>query len=198
MVDEELLKNLRKRIEELDLFKVREELTSTKELSIYLLNENLQGIYYYLLKGGFSGNPAFLEILSYLFNVEGVLTFCVDKIIYYLIKYEHHDIFLERNNKFVTEFEDLSKITLNEKVLFLEKHGFNNFSSLFNRQFRNAIAHLTFLSSMRQTSPSSIIQYSTLDGKKKKLKEVTLKQIQEWNLNIQRFHAYFNNQFNKG
>jgi len=44
-------------------------------------------------KGGFIGNPPFLEILVYLFNVEGVLTYCVDIIIYYLINYEHHDLF---------------------------------------------------------------------------------------------------------
>jgi len=32
----------------------------------------------------------------------------VDVIIYYFIKYEHHDMFLERSNKHVTEFNELS------------------------------------------------------------------------------------------
>ena len=166
MIDEELLQSLRERIEELDIFKVKDEITSEKQMSIFLMNKNLEQIYYYMQKGGFIGNPPFLEILVYLFNVEGVLTYCVDIIIYYLIKYDHHDIFLERNNIFVTEFDELSKVSLNQKILFLEKHGFNNLSKLFNRNFRNAIAHLSFFSSPTHQSPKSVIQYYQSKGKK--------------------------------
>ena len=198
MADEELLQNLRERIEELDLFKVKDEITSDKEISIFLMNKNIEQLYYYIYKGGFSGNPPFLEILVYLFNVEGILTYCVDIIIYYLIKFEHHDIFLERNNVFVTEFDELSKISLNQKILFLEKHGFNNLSALFNRGFRNAIAHLSFFSSPTNQRPKSVIQYFQFKGKKRKIAEITLEEIQKWNLNISRFHSYFNNQFLRG
>jgi hypothetical protein len=195
MDDEELLKSLNERIKELDLFKLREEITYDKRISIHLINENIRQIWLYMHKGGFSGNPAFLEILHYLFSVEGVLTFCVDVIIYYLIKYEHHDIFLERNNIFVTEFDELSKVSLYKKILFLEKHGFNNLSNLFNREFRNAIAHLDFFVSLRQTKPNSVIQYGRTGDTKK---QITHEDIQKWNRNIDRFYRYFNTQFLSG
>jgi hypothetical protein len=198
MADEELLKSLNDRIKELDIFKVREEITSDKQISIHLMNQNIQQIYYYMMKGGFQGNSAILEILHYLFSVEGVLTYCVDVIIYYFIKYEHHDIFLERSNKHVTEFNELSKVTLNEKIQFLELHGFNNLSSLFDRDFRNAIAHLSFFSRLTQTKPNSVIQYYKTKGKKRKITEITVEDIQKWNLNIARFHSHFNTQFLRG
>ena len=198
MIDEELLKGLNERIQELEIFKVREEITSNKEISIQLMNENIKQIHWYMLKGGFQGNSAILEILHYLFSVEGVLTYCVDVIIYYFIKYEHHDIFLERSNKHVTEFNELSKVTLNEKILFLEQHGFNNLSSLFDRDFRNAIAHLSFFSRLNQTKPNSVIQYYKTKGTKMKITQITLENIQKWNLNIARFHAHFNTQFFRG
>jgi len=96
---------------------------------------------------------------------------------------------------FVTEFDELSKVSLNQKIFFLEKHGFYNLSNLFNRNFRNAVAHLSLFSSPNHQSPKSVIQYYQSKGKKRKITEITLEELEKWNRNIGMFHRYFNNQF---
>jgi len=46
--------------------------------------------------------------------------------------------------------------------------------------------------------PFSVIQYYKTKGTKMKITEITLKDIQKWNLNIARFRSYFNTQFFRG
>lgn len=91
--------------------------------------------------------PVFsLLMLTYiLYLTEGVLSFCVNTTIYVLMLKGHHDIWNESERKFVTIFDDLFKIRLDDRLKFLNLHGLKFFSQICPRTIRNAIAHFNFL-----------------------------------------------------
>lgn len=86
-----------------------------------------------------------LLIVTYLlFLTEGLLGFGMNAIIYALMLKEHHDVWFERKQKFVSSYDELSEVPLSVRLKFLEMHGFKFFSEICPKDIRNAIAHMNF------------------------------------------------------
>jgi len=79
-----------------------------------------------------------------LYLIEGPLSFYLNVIIYSLILKEHHDLWDEIRQKFITSYDEISTINLSVKIKFLERHGFDFFKEICSRELRNVIAHQNF------------------------------------------------------
>jgi len=86
----------------------------------------------------------YLHITDFLYTLEGPLSFTMNAVIYALIKEEHHDIWLEKDHKFITSFNEIFEIPLSTRLKFLNLHGFSFFSETCSRKLRNAVAHQDF------------------------------------------------------
>lgn len=87
---------------------------------------------------------AMLKLVYILFMTEGVLSFFMNIIIYTLMVKEHHDVWFEWKQKFVSSFDELFEVPLSVRLTFLEKHGFKFFSEICPKDIRNAVAHQDF------------------------------------------------------
>ena len=85
-----------------------------------------------------------LQVTFILFLTEGILGFGMNMIIYALMLKEHHDIWWEWKQRFVSSFDELFEVRLSVRLKFLEKHGFEFFSEICPKNIRNATAHLDF------------------------------------------------------
>jgi hypothetical protein len=74
---------------------------------------------------------------------ETSLTNAIDLILMIFIAV-HHDLYNFFTRKYVQSLDDLDKISLNEKMLFLEHHKLRIFNHNVNRDLRNKIAHMDF------------------------------------------------------
>jgi len=91
-----------------------------------------------------ASEDALLRLTYVLFLTEGLLAFYINTIVYCLIRNEHHDIWFEMKQKFVSSFEELSEVPLSIKLKFLDIHGFDFFSDICRTDLRNAVAHQDF------------------------------------------------------
>ena len=84
---------------------------------------------------------ALLRLSSYLIFTEGVICNCFDLICYILIV-DHHDLcdFI-RKNKYASTIDDIAKISMSQKVGFLNNHGFKELTKNYDMELRNCIAH---------------------------------------------------------
>ena len=92
-----------------------------------------------------ASEESFLIVSYILFMTEGLLSFGMNVIIYALMLKEHHDIWSEWKNKFVSSYDELSEVRLSARLKFLERHGFGFFSEICPKDIRNAIAHMNFI-----------------------------------------------------
>ena len=67
---------------------------------------------------------ALLKLTYILFLTEGLLAFYINAISYALLTSEHHDIWFDRKQKFVSSFEELCEVSLSMKLKFLDNHSF--------------------------------------------------------------------------
>ena len=171
----------------MELNKVRDEIDDFKIMAFNSARRNLQIIYHDSMRNTEYANQ-YMEIIYYLFSVEGFFTYSINIIILFYIKHEHQ-ILKMRNRKNVETFDDLSQVQLSQKISFLEKHGFTDLNKLYNRDLRNAIAHMQIFVS-RNFNVDSEVQYMRAG----KLHKVKVDQIEEWNQNLYWFHAIVNTQ----
>jgi hypothetical protein len=85
-----------------------------------------------------------LELFLYLELSEGVFDELVQVIAYILME-NHHDLYDPHHLKFLKDQKELDKLDFYFKLQFLEKHDFEFVVKAFDRDLRNAIAHLDFL-----------------------------------------------------
>lgn len=88
---------------------------------------------------------ASLTLVNVLYEIEGPLSQCVNLVIYVLKSKEHHDLWSEYKQDFVTSFNDVQELPLHVKEKFLRRHELGFLSKLCHRELRNAIAHQNFV-----------------------------------------------------
>ena len=110
---------------------------------------------------------ALLELASYLIFSEGVICNCFD-LICYLLVVDHHELcdFI-RKNKYARTIDDIAKISMFQKVGFLNHHGFKELTKKYDMHFRNCIAHHKY-----RTDDNGDVW---IDGEKQNIKENTSK-----------------------
>jgi hypothetical protein len=85
-----------------------------------------------------------LDVSSELMFTEGFICNCFDFICYLLVL-DHHDLCdVVRKNKYVTNIEDIAKVSMSSKIGFLNQHGFKELTKYHDMEYRNAIAHHNF------------------------------------------------------
>lgn len=85
-----------------------------------------------------------LDVSSELMFTEGVICNCFDFICYRLAL-DHHDLCdVVRKNKYVTNIEDIAKVSMSSKIGFLNHHDFKELTKYHDMEYRNAIAHHNF------------------------------------------------------
>ena len=130
-----------------DGIKLRSSFTARTEL----IKKYVDGVSFELIEGGFEKisetSKTMLSLITYLFDVEGRYTHGIDLIIYYIIKEEPKKLTHKKDKEFkkIKKFEDLYKPTLDRKLNFLKRHGFQEVSDICNKELRNSIAHNDFL-----------------------------------------------------
>lgn len=84
-----------------------------------------------------------LLLTNLLYVIEGPFSAIVNLIVHNRIK-EHHDIWDEYHEKFVTSFRDIVQLRLYLKLEFLKQHDFGALAEICPKELRNAIAHQGF------------------------------------------------------
>jgi len=123
-------------------------------------------------------NISLLLLVNIFCTIEGSLTFLINIIIYVLIQEHHHDIWDQIHQKFVTSYDDISSISLNVKIKFLEKHGLKFIDKFARRDIRNAFAHQNY--TIDDDGKMTIFK------KQKKVSELTMENLLEISTNIQK------------
>jgi hypothetical protein len=111
-----------------------------------------------------------LLLTDLLYVVEGQFSAIVNLIVHNKIIKEHHDIWDEYQEKFVTSFKDIVRLRLHLKLEFLKRHGFDFLAETCPRGLRNAIAHQDF----KIDEDGSIV---LSDGKEKRFTQKELLEI---------------------
>jgi hypothetical protein len=74
--------------------------------------------------------------------LEGFVSFIIDLIVYHLVSEQHHDI--SYRGRFADSLNEVSSISLYNKLEFLERHGYDFFDKICDGDLRIAIAHHRF------------------------------------------------------
>ncbi len=128
-------------------------------------------------------NISLLLLVNIFCTIEGSLTFLINIIIYVLIQEHHHDIWDQIHQKFVTSYDDISSISLNVKIKFLEKHGLKFIDKFARRDIRNAFAHQNY--TIDDNGKMTIFK------KQKKVSEFTMEDLLEISTNIEKLFGVY-------
>lgn len=91
-----------------------------------------------------SRERALLDVSSELMFTEGVICNFFD-LICYLLVLDHHDLCdVVRKNKYVENIEDIAKVGMHYKTMFLNQHGFKELTKHHDSTYWNTIAHHNF------------------------------------------------------
>ena len=85
-----------------------------------------------------------INVLYYLFFIEGIYSFNINMIIYYEICNKSQEIKIDygkNRHKKVTQFDELNDVSLSNRLNFMRKRGYSEIADLCNVKIRNAIAH---------------------------------------------------------
>lgn len=85
-----------------------------------------------------------INVLYYLFFIEGIYSFNINMIIYYEICNKSQEIKIDygkNRNKKVTQFDELNEVKLSNRLKFMREKGYGEIADLCNVKIRNAIAH---------------------------------------------------------
>jgi len=116
-----------------------------------LKHENIQDIVDLFLDAYFSDpnkvstrKKSLINVLYYLFFIEGIYSFNINMIIYYEICNKFQEIRIDygkNRHKKVIQFDELNDVGLSNRLKFLRKRGYCEIADLCNVKIRNAIAH---------------------------------------------------------
>ena len=85
-----------------------------------------------------------INVLYYLFFIEGIYSFNINMIIYYEICNKSQEIKIDygkNRHKKVTQFDELNDVGLSNRLKFMRNRGYGEIADLCNVNIRNAIAH---------------------------------------------------------
>ena len=85
-----------------------------------------------------------INVIYYLFFIEGMYSFNINMIIYYEICNKSQEIKIDygkNSGKKVTKFDELNYVSLSNRLKFMRRRGYGEIADLCNVKIRNAIAH---------------------------------------------------------
>lgn len=85
-----------------------------------------------------------LKLIFIFYITEGPISTAVNLVSFILMSIEHHDVWSEYRQKFISSYDELAEIPLSIRLKFLKEHGFEIFSKICPAEIRNAIAHNYF------------------------------------------------------
>ena len=116
-----------------------------------LKHENIQDIVHLLMDAYVRDSikvstrkKSLINVIYYLFFIEGIYSFNINMIIYYEICNKSQELIInygKNRNKKVTQFDDLNDVSLSNRLKFMRKRGYDDIADLCNVKIRNAIAH---------------------------------------------------------
>ena len=128
-----------------------------------------------------------INVIYYLFFIEGIYSFDINMIIYYEICNKSQEIKIDygkNRDKKVTNFDELNDVRLSNRLKFMKKRGYGEIADLCNVKIRNAIAHNDYYidgkGAVIIVSNREKINYSTLN---------------EYIGNLQLFMSFFNTSY---
>ena len=81
-----------------------------------------------------------LQLSSYLIHNEGINYNFTDYMCYLLVL-DGHDLFDSVRDKYVKNINEIAKVGMFSKIMFLNNHGFKELTKHYDLEFRNDIAH---------------------------------------------------------
>jgi len=85
-----------------------------------------------------------INVIYYLFFIEGIYSFNINMIIYFEICNKSQAVKIDygkNRDNMVTQFDELNDVSLSNRLKFMRKRGYADIADLCNVKIRNAIAH---------------------------------------------------------